>query len=77
MVLCAVSLIQCFQFLTREYCAFKTKLGAFFLENITCLDLALPAGDRLIVVRPPAAGAFVLFPQVCHADVAVHAAGSY
>jgi hypothetical protein len=72
-----VSCIQMFQIVAGEISAFKTNLCIVFSEHFAGLDFTSNTGDRFISIRSSAAGAFIFFSQISHANAAVHSAGGY
>jgi hypothetical protein len=73
-VFCAIAFVQLFQSGTVLY-AFKTELGFALIYRLAVFDTASNARRQLICIVATAAGAFIFFSQISHANPAVHAAG--
>jgi hypothetical protein len=74
-VLRPVAFIHIFQPLAGVLDAFKTESGQRGFKAFAVFNDAAYAGWLFIFIITAAARAFVLFPQVGHANPAVHAAG--
>jgi hypothetical protein len=72
---CPVALIQLLQAQAGKPVALITKFGLVLLYRLAVFDDAFQAGGRFVNIFPEATGAVPLFPEVSHADIAIHAAG--
>jgi hypothetical protein len=64
------------QALAGEFRTLETKPGSRSLKEATILDFTLGTAHRFPMVIPPAAGTLVFLSQICHANAAIHSAGS-
>jgi hypothetical protein len=70
-----VSFIQMFQGIAGNLVAFKTVFCITFTEKYTGFYFTSDPRHGLFGIISSAPGAFVLFPQISHANSAVHSAG--
>lgn len=71
-----VPLIQMLQILAWEIVTLITKGNLPLLNDLAVSDLAPGDANGFIGIHYPASGTFVLFPQVSHANAAVHSTGA-
>jgi hypothetical protein len=70
----SVSFIQMSQILAGKTVTSKTELCFTFLNNFTVFDFTSNNGNGFVGICCPATGAFISFPQISHANPAVHSA---